>query len=79
MKKEDWIKVTDRLPEAKENSSSSKYVLVAYKTDHVFGLYEMGTEMACYDYDERMWIGIDGDGLYGTVTYWMPIVLPEKN
>lgn len=78
MKKEDWIKVEDRLPEAEENSSSSKYVLVAYKVDHAFGMYEIEAEMACYDYDERMWIGTDSDGLYGTVTHWMPIILPNR-
>lgn len=66
MKAEDWIKVTDRLPE------NTALVLVAWCNPDIVG---MG-----YCYGEDNWRSDDGEYLeMATPHYWMPIVPPKKD
>lgn len=76
MKKEDWIKVTDRLPEAKyrtEEKGYSEGVLVFVKIPFGYRLTD-----AIYDYADEQWYGNHDDIIEG-VTHWMPIISPEEN
>lgn len=65
MKKEDWIKVEDRLPEVDVD------VLVNYELDGIIRAY--------YDKEEG-WMSSEL-GLLDEecVTHWMPIVYPKKD
>jgi hypothetical protein len=66
MKAEDWIKVTDRLPEY------ATLVLVAWRNPDIVG---MG-----YCYGEDDWRSDDGEySEMATPHYWMPIVLPKED
>lgn len=82
MKAEDWIKVTDRLPEAKYRTDIeagyTDFVLVRYKHQYEYiGLISYN-EVACYDYEEKGWFKHDDEPIDGEVTHWMPIELPEE-
>lgn len=70
MKAEDWIKVTDRLPDAVDGYDFSEMVLVAW-----FG----GSSAAVAEYNHRTqrWLNRDDKIVVG-VTHWMPIVLPKE-
>ena len=67
MKPEDWIKVTDRLPE------NDDLVLVTYRDvrrDDICDFYYVASYIAPL----KRWVG---DGLYEEPTHWMPIVPPS--
>jgi hypothetical protein len=68
MRKEDWIKVTDRLPE------NDDLVLITYRDvrhDDIVDFYYV----ASYIEPLKRWVG---DGLYNDEpTHWMPIVPPR--
>ena len=76
MKAEDWIKVTDRLPEVSKkphNHGLSDYVLVA--------IYMCSSEsyrcvIDCYDNETGLWVA--SDQYAGEYAYWMPIELPRE-
>ena len=74
MKAEDWIKVTDSLPEAKYGPASSDVLIHIVNED---GDYVI--RVGIYDYHHDSWLTIRGwiDESYETVTHWMPLVLPE--
>lgn len=75
MKAEDWIKVTDRLPEAQyrlEEKGYSKGVLVIVGEPRCYTMMD-----AIYDYADGQWYDSNDDIIEG-VTHWMPIVLPKK-
>lgn len=75
MKKEDWIKVTDRLP---ENDAD---VLVCF---HYYNAGHNCTTVGHCEYvnnkgiRQREWM-TDWDDTDMVITHWMPIVLPEEN
>lgn len=76
MKKEDWIKVTDRLPENDDD------VLVCFHYYDV-GWHDCTTVGYCEyvnnkEIRRREWM-IDWDDADMVITHWMPIVLPEEN
>ena len=65
MKKEDWIRVTDRLPEDKQQTLIHNAI---------------GICMAIYDQERGVWIMKGRSGAIFPpciVTHWMPIVFPE--
>lgn len=66
----DWIKVSDRLPEAIDGYAFSEIVLVAW----------LGGECAAvaeYNHNTQRWLSRDNKIVVG-VTHWMPIELPEE-
>lgn len=76
MKAEDWIKVTDRLPEAEyrlEEKGYSKGVLVIVREPCYYTMMD-----AIYDYADGQWYDSNDDIIEG-VTHWMPIVLPKED
>lgn len=76
MKAEDWIKVTDRLPKAEyrlEEKGYSKGVLILVREKLGFTIMD-----AIYDYAEKEWYDRNDDVVYGNVTHWQPIELPEE-
>ena len=77
MKAEDWIKVTDKMPELIDHYLCTKYVLVAYKVQYMYVGEVRYTQVSCYDYKEKGWYNIDDKRIEG-VTHWMPITLPEE-
>ena len=67
MKAEDWIKVTDKLPENED------IVLITYRDvrwDDITDFYYVASYIASLN----RWVG---DGLYDEPTHWMPIVPPR--
>ena len=78
MKAEDWIKVTDRLPE-KADKMWSRWVLVYYFHQYEYLGRVAYNEVACYDYEEKEWIKHDDEPIDGEVTHWMPIELPKED
>ena len=70
MTQEDWIKVTDRLPEAIPGYTVSEMVLVAWCGGDAASVAE-------YDYERGRWYNRE-DKIVGAVTHWMPVVLPKK-
>lgn len=70
MRKEDWIKVEDRLPE------NDDLVLIRCNGiwgDHLIDLYYVGSYIASME----KWVG---DGLFNDCpTHWMPIVSPKED
>ena len=81
MRKEDWIKVSDRLPEAKyridEEKGYSEMVLICgFRYTPKGGRYRF-SDVAYYDHEYRMWYDKNDESIEGGVTHWMPIELPE--
>ena len=79
MKGEDWIKVTDKMPELIGHCLCSVYVLIAYKVQYKYLGEVRYTQVACYDYKEKGWFTYDDRQIDGDVTHWMPIVLPKED
>lgn len=71
MRKEDWIKVEDRLPEAIDRYEFSDMVLVAW-----FG--GTSASVAEYNHNTQRWLNRDNKIVVG-VTHWMPITLPKED
>ena len=71
MKAEDWIKVTDRLPEFNTE------VLVAQFTLNCGWWYEVAS-VCKNDFNKLRWYNQDGWDL-DYVTHWMPIVPPKED
>ena len=70
MKREDWIKVEDRLP---ENDDVVLIRCVGIWGDSLVDLYYVGS----YIEPLKKWVG---DGLFNDQpTHWMQIVSPEEN
>ena len=78
MKKEDWIKVEDRLPEAIERYPVSEFVLVSWEIKVFYDDNLKGASVAQYNYAMKRWLNRDNKIVVG-VTHWMPIVLPKKD
>ena len=69
MKSSDWIKVSDRLPEAIDSYEFSEMVLVAWFGGKLASVAE-------YNHNTHRWLNRDDKIVVG-VTHWMPIELPE--
>lgn len=82
MKAEDWIKIEDRLPEAKYRNDIEKgysdVVLVCGFRYTPKGVRCSFSDAAFYDHEYRTWYDQNDDAIAGGVTHWMPIVLPKK-
>lgn len=78
MRKEDWIKVEDRLPEL-IGYTCTAYVLIAYKVQYEYLGEVRYTQVACYDYKEKGWYTKDDKQIVEDVTHWMPITLPKED
>ena len=78
MRQEDWIKVEDRLPEAKyrnnEGKGYSDGVLILIREIMCYTIMD-----AIYDYEAQLWYDRNDDVVYGNITHWMPIVLPKED
>ena len=77
MKAEDWIKVTDRLPEVSEkphNHGLSDYVLVAI---YMCSTKSYRCTIDCYCPEFNMWC--HSHEYAGEYSHWMPIVKPKED
>lgn len=77
MRQEDWIKVEDRLPEAKYRINEKGYsdgVLILIREKLGFTLMD-----AIFDYQTGEWYDRNDDVVCGNITHWMPIVSPKKD
>ena len=75
--KDKWIKVSDRLPEAKYRIQEGGYsdgVLILVREKLGFTIMD-----AIYDYATKEWYDRNDDVVYGNITHWMPIELPEED
>ena len=76
MKSSDWIKVSDRLPEAKYRTDEGK----GYSDGVLAKIYRGRTcyslSDAIYDYEYDAWYNSFDEEIQ--VTHWMPIELPEE-
>lgn len=79
MRTEDWIRVTDRLPELIDHCVCSVFVLTAYEVQYEYLGRVRYTQVACYDYKEKGWFTNEDRQIEGEVTHWMPIVLPRED
>ena len=77
----DWIKVSDRLPEAKYISDIEKGysdVVLVYGFRYTpIGRRHQFSDAAFYDHEFKNWSDKNGEVIVGCVTHWMPIELPE--
>ena len=75
-----WIKVEDRLPEAKYRNDIEKgysdIVLVCGFRYTPKGVRCRFSDAAYYDHEYRKWYDQNDDAIAGGVTNWMPIILP---
>ena len=82
MKAEDWIKVEDRLPEAKyridEEKGYTEIVLICGFRYTPKGKRHLFSDAAFYDYEYKKWYDKNDETIEGGVVYWMPIVLPKE-
>ena len=79
MKQEEWIKVTDKMPELIDHCAYTVFVLVCYKEQYEYlGMDVRYTKVACYDYKEKGWFDHNEQEVEG-VTHWMPIILPKED
>ena len=82
MKAEDWIKVEDRLPEAKyridEEKGYTEIVLICGFRYTPTGKRYLFYDAAIYDYEYKKWYDKNDETIEGGVVYWMPIVLPKE-
>ena len=78
MKAEDWIKVTDKMPELIDHCAYSVFVLVCHKVQYEYLGEIRYTRVACYDYKEKGWFDHNDQEVDG-VTHWQPIVLPKED
>lgn len=77
MRQEDWIRVVDRLPEAKYDCTISERVFVCWSEERVFRKRVQRVDIARYHWDEEEWYSQDDWRI--DVTHWMPIVLPKED
>lgn len=80
MRQADWIKVEDRLPEAKygigrDCKGLSEYVLIVYLLDKTSTEYV--TDVAIYDHQSQRWYD-KYDNIIDQVEYWRTIVPPKE-
>lgn len=75
--KDKWIKVSDRLPEAKYRTDIEKGysdgVLILVREKLGFTIMD-----AIYDYAAKEWYDRNDDVVCGNITHWQPIELPEE-
>jgi hypothetical protein len=83
MKSSDWIKVEDRLPEAKYRTDKEKgyseVVLICGFRYTPMGIRNQFSDAAYYDHEYKKWYDQNDDSIAGGVTHWMPIELPEED
>lgn len=78
-----WIKVEDRLPEAKyrndiENGYSDIVLVCGFRYTPK-GVRCRFSDAAYYDHEYRKWYDQNDDAIAGGVTHWMPIALPKED
>lgn len=80
--KDKWIKVSDRMPEAKYRTNIEKgyseVVLICGFHYMPTGNRHRFSDTACYDYKDRKWYNQGDESIAGGVTHWQPIELPEE-
>lgn len=74
-----WIKVTDRLPEAKYRTDYTNVVLISGFRYTPMGVRYPFSDVAYYDYEYKKWYDQNDEAIAGGVTHWMPIVLPKED
>lgn len=81
--KSSWIKVSDRLPEAKYRTDIEKgyseVVLICGFHYTPTGNRCRFSDVAYYDHEYRKWYDQYDESIAGGVTHWMPIELPEED
>ena len=77
MKKEDWIKVEDRLPERDNGNYWTKNVLVHCPGPSEYYEDEPNVTIAFYIHCTKQWYDLADNSI--EVTHWMPIELPKED
>lgn len=77
MKAEDWIKVTDRLPDVGQTVLVASRQYQAWMPSAYVLTYQ-GKEKIDEDIEVDRWLDHHGQNV-GYPTHWMPIVLPKED